>query len=712
MVYRVAMLLSLLVLSGASFVGCATPAWVALRNPRTFSWAKLYRTNEPQPSDRTLLLLRRYALADDWRLDPGKSLAKLSDIFDREPSAEKLYALAELGYLGGKRAEARGEEQQAFELHTAAVMHAYLFLFDNRFGRDNNPYDPQFRGACEVYNRALESCLRITQQKGLTPGQSRTVHTANQTLEVAMVARGNHWRPEDFERFEFVSDYDIKGLQNHYHTYGLGVPLIAIRKAHEAQQPIEHYYPEGLSFPATAFLRIVPHPDGGRNHHIALLELYDPLSAVDLMIAGRRVPLETDLSTALAYALDQPKLRNLDTSTVGLLHPDETEKSQGLYMLEPYQPGKIPVIMVHGIWSSPITWMEMFNDLRSAPEIRDRFQFWFYLYPSGQPFWYSSAQLRGDLARMRDVVDPQHRELALDQIVLVGHSMGGLVSKLQSVESREDYWKIISNEPFNSVKASPEVKQTLAQTFFFHPNPSIRRVIFIATPHRGSNYVDNAAARLGNKLITLPKMVVAGSQQLHRDNPAFFREGNLIDTYTSIDGLNPKCPILPVILESTPGANLHYHSIIGVVADKSGATPADGGSDGVVSYASAHLEGVDSEITVNSEHSVVHRHPLSVLEVRRILLEHLASIIYSPQQPIDRAPWTTGPPLPNGSTSPSPNDPQNPSMATGPGAIAPGGPPIYHSPPAYPSPPYGAPPYGAAPSGSAQVPATNPPLTR
>ena len=111
----------------------------------------------------------------------------------------------------------------------------------------------------------------------------------------------------------------------------------------------------------------------------------------------------------------------------------------GLYMVQPYEPGKIPVLMVHGLWSSPMTWMEMFNDLRSQPEIRDHYQFWFYLYPTGQPFWLSAAQLRRDLAKVREVLDPTHQEPALDQMVLIGHSMGGLVSQLQTLQSGDDY---------------------------------------------------------------------------------------------------------------------------------------------------------------------------------------------------------------------------------------------------------------------------------
>ena len=168
----------------------------------------------------------------------------------------------------------------------------------------------------------------------------------------------------------------------------------------------------------------------------------------------------------------------------------------GLYMVQPYEPGKIPVLLVHGLWSTPMTWMEMFNDLRSQPEIRDRYQFWFYLYPTAQPFWLSAAQLRRDLAKVRNVLDPRHEEPALDQMVLIGHSMGGLISRLQTVQSGDEFWRLVSREPLPQIKAEPEVRQKLQETFFFQPNPSIRRVVTIGTPFHGSTLLqpDHAVA--------------------------------------------------------------------------------------------------------------------------------------------------------------------------------------------------------------------------
>ncbi len=163
------------------------------------------------------------------------------------------------------------------------------------------------------------------------------------------------------------------------------------------------------------------------------------MSESETVVAGHRVPLESDLTTPLAYFLSRPEMNLESFATKGLLRPETLLEIHpgvrpvvGLYMVQPYEPGKIPVLLVHGLWSTPMTWMEMFNDLRSQPEIRDHYQFWFYMYPTAQPFWLSAAQLRRDLATVRDVLDPHHQEPALDEMVVIGHSMGGLLARLQT----------------------------------------------------------------------------------------------------------------------------------------------------------------------------------------------------------------------------------------------------------------------------------------
>jgi len=624
-------------------VGCAQEKWVRVRevpaNPLSGP-LQLLSPSGPQPTDRTKLLARRYDLEE--KLTPAGSdvLVKLAQYNEFEPSTDKLYALAELSYLAGKYSEARSRKK-ALEYHGLAVVHAYQYLFDERFGRYRNPYDPEFRGACDLYNGALESVLRIVQKQGkLVPGSTQTIETANRTVEITTVIRSHLWRAEDFEEFRFVSDYEIRGLRNQYHNYGLGVPLIAVRKHHENASPEEKFYPPGMSFPVTAFLRCMPSSDPSAGRHVVHLELYDPLNTSEINVNSRRVPLESDLTTPLAYALNQKQLENLDSSTMGLLNPAQTAKLQGLYMLEPYQPGKIPVLMVHGLWSSPITWMEMFNDLRGSPAIRDRYQFWFYLYPTGQPFWLSASQLRRDLAEARAIIDPQRRQSAIDQMVLVGHSMGGLLSRMQTVESGQQFWQVVSEKPFEQLTAAEQTRKELAATFFFHPVPEVRRVITIATPFRGSEFSNDATRWLGSKLIRIPKMLISERQALYRENPDFFRKDNLLDVNTSIDSLAPDSQILPVLLSAPAPQSVHYHNIVGRLGEKGLLRRVTGDGDGVVSVSSAHFERASSEITVDADHSSIHRHPLTVLEVERVLLEHLRELDAPPPSKLQRLPWT------------------------------------------------------------------------
>ena len=615
----------------AAVLGCSSTQYVKLRSvPRNplVDQLKLTARGGPRPTERTQQLLRQYDLDPTLNQPAEVVLASFQQVVDQEPSPEKLYSFAELNYLAGKKLE-HTNPPAALDHLGAAVSYAYLYLFDDRFARYRNPYDPQFRGACDVYNAALESTLRIARKQGmLMPGKTYTIETATQSWDVTVVARGNNWLASDFERFEFVSDYEVQGLTNQYRSFGLGVPLIAVRRPRDPHDPRERFYPPNLSFPVTAFVRLLPGQPSptpqGRPRHVALLELYDPLAASETVVGQRIVPLETDLSTPLAYFLNNPQLDQL--ATAGLLRVDKSQSLRGLYMVQPYEPGKIPVIMVHGLWSSPLTWMEMFNDLRGDPGIRRRYQFWFYLYPTGQPFWQSAAQFRQDLAAARELLDPQHRERRLDQIVLVGHSMGGLVSKLQTVESGNAFWEVVSDQPFAALQAPPEVKRQLEQEFFFHPNPSIRRVITIGTPHRGSPFASETARYLARKLITLPELTLTARQQVVRDNRAILRNPDLLETSTSLDSLAPASPVLPVLLAAPKAPWVTYHNIVGVIQSTNWLGKLAAGSDGVVAYESAQLDDVASELVVNADHSHVHRHPLSVLEVRRILLEHAAAM--------------------------------------------------------------------------------------
>ncbi|MCA9241115.1 MAG: hypothetical protein KDA37_12985 [Planctomycetales bacterium] len=627
--------------------GCASRTeWVTLRETPSNPFATrvdMLRMRGPRPSPRTEQLLRQFDLLDQLNGDRSALISRLNELTTPATRAEHQYAAAELAYLGAHQAH-RSDASKATELYGTALLNAHDYLFSEHEGVSPNAYDPQFRGACDLYNQSLEGLLRLVSADGqLRPGDRRTLKTSSHDCQFDVVLHSTGWHNEDVDRFEFVSDYQINGLRNHFHSYGLGVPLIAVRRRHDSEDPAEQYLPDQLAFPITALLRVDMAPAGHsgirRVNHVDappapscpkfVLDMHDPLDRQNVQLHDHRVPLESDLSTPLAYFLNQPALREETISTLGLLRPDSVKQLQGLYMLEPYNPHKMPVLMVHGLWSSPATWMEMFNDLRSDPNVRSRYQFWFYLYPSGQPFWNSAAQLREELAVMRQNLDPKHRTPALDQMVLVGHSMGGLVSRMQSIDSQNLFWAENSAHPFADIEADDDTRRLLAETYFFKPNPSVRRVVTIGSPHRGSEFANGFTTWLGRKLIEAPMRVMRGRAELLAHNPGYFLPGSPVTVRNSIESLKPESSILRPLLAARPGPWVSYHNIIGRAPDTGIRKVFSLEGDGVVSLASARLDDlpqVESQLVVNSDHLTVHRHPQSILEVRRVLLEQLVEL--------------------------------------------------------------------------------------
>ncbi len=609
------------------FTGCRSARYLSERTVRDNPLANslmLMKPSGPEISERTWLTLRRYGLEDQYNHHCRNCVNKIRNVVEENPDPELVYALVELSYVEGKKSEAAGLSNDALNQYGLALTSSYDYLFSDELDPVRNRYDPQFRAVCDLYNESLEDALRLLcDNRNLVPGKTYRIKTPNREFVIQTKMRGK-WDPEEFERFEFVSDYEIKTLRNKHTTYGLGVPLIAVRRPAKVKDAREKFYPPDLSYAVTAMIRC-EHPKDQRSANTTecVLEFFDPLTSNQVQLSDHWVPLETDLTTPLAYLLDSPRFRERDIETEGLLNPAETQKDRGLFMLEPYDPNRIPVLMVHGLWSSPRTWMDMFNDLRSFPEIRERYQFWFYIYPSGQPFWISAAQLRGDLVAMRDVVDPGHRHRPMDEMVLVGHSMGGLVSRMQTIDSRNDFWKIVSDEPVNKLSGSNPERNKLVSTLFFKPNQNVKRVITIGTPHRGSRFANDYTRWLARKFIKLPTMATTTGERLARANPRLFKDTSLLTMANAIDSLAPESPIFPVMQRARYSRDVKFHNIIGVIEDPGILQRRVGPGDGIVAYASAKMQDVESELIVNSEHTAIHMTGKAIYEVRRILLQHM-----------------------------------------------------------------------------------------
>ena len=609
-------------------------------SPVAHSWAKWWQEVEP-PSQRTTLLLRRYDLEDANLKSPDQVIRWLHQLIQERPSLEEVHALAELAEKQARWSASTGDAERATRMYSTAIIHAYRFLFDGDLNIARNAYDPQFRSICDIYNRSLEALLReAIVDENFGDGYQAVLGTTEQGINVTVQIDGR-WKDQRFERFELVSDYKVSGFENEHRTYGLGAPLIAVRTSGlQVDDAFEKHYPPELTIPLTAFLHLQPKskaaPTATGNSvdsdhaqmQTAVLTLYDPLVKTYARAENINVPLESNTTTPLAYGLKDPLINHRVLATASLLNAEFAPEAYGMFLVEPYDPNKIPVVMVHGLWDGPSTWAHMINDLAVNRELRENYQFWFYSYPTAQPFWVSASQFRRDLKAIRAEVDPQRTNPVMDEMVLVGHSMGGLVSMLQTIDSGDRFWDIVSDMPMDELDGDPKTIEAVREMFYFKSNPAIKNLITLATPFEGSDLANRTAQWVSQRLITLPSLITNDFEKLAIQNVSILKNPYLLTRSNSINSLATTNPMFEAIAESPLPKSLSFHNVVGRL-DKTGVfgrqTAEDSNvGDGVVALSSAVNDRAISQAFVAAEHSTLHQHPGSILEVRRLLLEQLA----------------------------------------------------------------------------------------
>ncbi|TSA34761.1 MAG: alpha/beta fold hydrolase [Verrucomicrobiaceae bacterium] len=373
---------------------------------------------------------------------------------------------------------------------------------------------------------------------------------------------------------------------------GAGVPLAA-RWRPQNGAVARFMSPRGYAAPVTALLAF---PDGRKDGapQAARLEFLDP--TVLTSVPGTRKPLAADFSAPL---VDRTRdVREFLIALEGLIDPEVRDAS--LYFLEPYDPHKIPVVLVHGLLSHPRMWRDVINELTADPAVSSRYQFWVFYYPTAWPIAYSAMRLREDLAAADKAVGKQKH------IVLIGHSMGGLLARMQAISPGDAI--VRSQIPperrakFDSLPPEHLAKRTLQ----FEASPAVQRIIFISTPHRGSKIADWSLTTWFTKFLRLPTKLTTAAVDLI---PTLVSSP---EQYSSISRLSPSNPLYKV-LEGLP-IKAPHHSIIG---DRGrGDTPNS--SDGVVAYWSSHLDSAESEVIVPDDHGAFDD-PSAITEIKRIL---------------------------------------------------------------------------------------------
>jgi pimeloyl-ACP methyl ester carboxylesterase len=294
-------------------------------------------------------------------------------------------------------------------------------------------------------------------------------------------------------------------------------------------------------------------------------------------------------------------------------------ESTGLSLLNPYARGKIPVVFVHGLWLNPSSWRPMIAALERDNAIKARYQFWTFGYSTGDPIPYSAHLLRKNLEDARRRLDPDRSDTSFDRMVIVGHSMGGLLSKMMVANAGDRLWRVISDRPFDELSGEKDDVELFREGLFFGARREIRRAIYIATPHRGSHFDRGAIQHVGARLVRIADPLQSAHHRLiSRNNPTFFRDHFRKGIPTSIDELEWGSPMLSGLSELSTAPDIKIHSIIAVRPN----LPSGVRSDGLVSYESAHVPGSTSETVVPAAH-LCQDHPEVISEVRRILAEHM-----------------------------------------------------------------------------------------
>lgn len=596
--------------------GCANPIGAdRVTTQQSYEQVNASALRTGKPGADTVSILHRFNLDRLAEHQPDEAVRQLHQKAVTTGERSLLFALAETSYAAGesiRRSVKSWESRDARDYYLGAAIYAWLFLFGEAKDAPPGALDRRYREACDLYNYGLG--LALAEPKG-THGaiQLQNGRRRLPVGEIELQLDATHFssQPLDtFDQFLLADQFRVRGLSVRNRDSGIGTPLICVPRTDSKLKL-------GVSVPATALLRAPASlAELASGQSVCPLELHSGISESTVAIGPARLPLEIDLTACRAYNLNQSTIWKL--GKLDFLAPAEHITNQ-LILHEPFDPKRVPIVFVHGTFSSPVTWAEMANTLTADPVLRDRFQVWNFIYGSGNPLLKSIADLRTALTEQVEKVDPAGTNQVLRQMVVIGHSQGGLLAKGTAVDNGDILWRVVTTNRFEDVKLADPERAEIQRLIFYKPLPFVSRVVFISTPHRGSYLSGGLVRQIGRSLVSLPGDLASSGKSL-----LSFSAGSEANEFlkgkmpTSLDGMSPKNPALLAMAEIPVAPGVKAHSIIPVLEEDNLA----GAKDGVVAYKSAHVDYVESEFVLKDKHTCLNN-PAAIEEVRRILHLHL-----------------------------------------------------------------------------------------
>lgn len=467
----------------------------------------------------------------------------------------------------------------------------------------------------EVHNSALASFaeLWIADPRRRTPGPF-CVTCGSDTLEIALSGTSTY-DGAYFDRVVAANAVRQKGMV-HRGRKGYGAPMVAIReKSPERTDEMGFYSDRGVNAPITLTIDSVTRPVAAGGVTTVTLSMRNPLIEETVLAGRRRLPLSADYSAPVALVLKGQS--ELAGGLQGFFKAVDRVNESGIYLTGPYDPDRIPVILVHGLMSVPIIWRDIIPEMTANPEISCRYQFMVFTYPSSYPLMESAHLLRTELSALRAKYDPEGNDPLSRNVVVVGHSMGGLITQCLVADFDDKLWEQFSETPLEEAALDSSEKRDIKDLIYFDPDPAVQRVVYFSTPHRGANIAAKSLAGFVSNIAKLPVGVIRATEDLLDPSVGTHVKVPIKGKFTSVQSLKPGAPVVAALEDAPYKRGVSYHSIIG---DRGkGDTPNS--SDGVVEYWSSHQPGAASELIVPSGHQT-YKDPLAIAELKRILHLH------------------------------------------------------------------------------------------
>lgn len=511
-----------------------------------------------------------------------------------------------------------------------AARYAYAYLFLTARTPEQRVFEARQQRVLQFYNRAVD----VVAQAAFEASRGRVGASPLQVggLNLSIGLHG-YESSEISQQPEALLASDTLGFDNLRAVYrrdGFGTGLVAVfpRRAPspapvgeaDAATADDSPYRDTRYLPVTATLRFNGDSlDAVLASGTGSMDVYNPFRIDSETIGGRKVPLAANYSAAYGIWLARSELARL--SLASLLRPKQARAFKPrVYLNQPYDPDKRVIVLVHGLASSPEAWVNLANEILGDETLRKRYQLWQVFYPTNIGILSNRAAIDSALTQTFRHYDPEGDDVASHDAVLVGHSMGGVISRLLVSDSGD---RVIDEtlKAFDPAVAQRLRDEPLVRALtVFQPMPQFGRVVFLASPHRGAVVTDGWPLRMLRKLIRLPFDVLRETAELAQRSQVDqdelqkigFRKGR---PPTGPDDLSPNSLFMRSTENLPIEAGLPYHTIVGQRDPK---LPLLQSSDGAVPYRSAHLDGALSEKVVVSGHSVQET-PQAILELRRIL---------------------------------------------------------------------------------------------